>query len=368
MPDGRGKPAHRHRPPATNQGGPPLKPLLHPRLVNPPTGDPGLLVEFLFERRALLLDLGDNAALVPRTLLRVSHAFVSHAHMDHFAGFDRLLRLCLGRPKALHLVGHAGFADRVAGKLAGYTWNLAPGYANDFTITATEVHGDGRAVRAAFRTRTGFAREDAGEHPVADGVVLAEEGLRVRAAVLDHGTPCLAFAVEEPAHVNVWKAGLEAMGLTTGPWLRDLKRRVLRGDPDDTPVVAARSGAPGGAVTVPLGALRQRALAVVAGQRIAYVVDCGFTPGNARRVVDLARGADVLFIETPFLDADAGLAAGRNHLTAAQAGRLAAAAGVRRLVPFHFSPRYAGREALLAAEAEAAFRAGPAGALGLADC
>ncbi len=323
-----------------------------------------MLVEFLFERRALLLDLGDNAALAPRSLLRVSHAFVSHAHMDHFGGFDRLLRLCLGRPKALHLFGPAGFADRVAGKFAAYTWNLVPGYANDFTVTVTEVHDGGRARRARFRTRTGFAREDAGECALADGVLLAEEGLRVRAAVLDHGTPCLAFAVEEPAHVNVWKARLEAMGLTTGPWLRDLKRRVLRGEPDDTPVAAACPGRGDGERTVTLGELRARALSVVPGQRVAYVVDAGFTPANAERVVALARGADTLFIEAPFLDADAALAAQRNHLTAGQAGRLAAAAGAKRIVPFHFSPRYAGRAAELAQEAENAFRAGASAAPG----
>src|ERR1700761_8820421 len=99
-----------------------------PQLINDPFGDPGLYADLVFERRALLFDLGDLSALPPRKLLRVSHVFVSHRHMDHFAGFDRLLRVLLGRGKTVRLYGPAGFIDAVGHKVDAYSWNLVSSY------------------------------------------------------------------------------------------------------------------------------------------------------------------------------------------------------------------------------------------------
>jgi ribonuclease BN (tRNA processing enzyme) len=74
-------------------------------LVNVPFGDPLIYVDLHDEQRALMLDLGDRSVLPPRKLLRVSQIFVSHTHMDHFAGFDQLLRVVLGRKKHIVLTG-----------------------------------------------------------------------------------------------------------------------------------------------------------------------------------------------------------------------------------------------------------------------
>jgi ribonuclease Z len=335
-----------------------VRPIIHCQLVNGPFGDPALLADLMFERRALLFDLGDIQKLPPRKLLSVSHAFVSHAHMDHFVGFDRLLRILLGRDKVVGLFGPAGFIDRVEHKLRAYTWNVVRDYAANLVLEITEVASDGNLCSCRFQSREEFQREPPWQRAMVDDVLLAESALRVRCAVLDHGTPSLAFALEEEKHVNIWKNRLEQRGFAVGPWLRDLKHAIVAGAPGATPIRALRRAAHGvEAATLALGELDDLAV-VVPGQKIAYVVDARFHETNAGRIERLARGADQLFIECVFLDEDAAHAARKNHLTARQAGELARRAQVQRLIPFHFSPRYAERGEALCAEAERAFRGG----------
>jgi ribonuclease Z len=324
--------------------------LVQPSLVNEPFSDPGLFIDFRFGRRALLFDLGDLTPLSPRQLMRVTHAFVSHTHMDHFAGFDRLLRVCLHRTTPLHLIGPAGFADRVEHKLRAYTLNLLDAESVDFVIVAAEFGGAGFDHVCEFRAREAFRRREKAGARLAPGLLLEEEEFRVKSAVLNHGIPCLAFAFEEKLRVNVWGEGLRWLGLPVGPWLREAKRAVRQGAPE-TSQVLVRDG-----LAISLGDLKQYALRTTRGQKIAYVVDVAYDEQNIERVVALARDADQLFIEAPFLDVDAHIAAERRHLTARQSGSIAHRAHVTRLIPFHFSARYRDRADELTREAEEAFR------------
>lgn len=330
-----------------------MTPQFHPLPVNGPFDDPGVYVDFLFERRALLFDLGDIRALSPRKILRITHVFISHTHIDHFIGFDHLLRLCLGREKRIHLFGPPGFTARVEHRLASFTWNLVESYPTDFTVVAVELHPDGRRISAEFHCRSGFRREWERTEQLSDGILLDEETFRIRTAFLDHRTVSLAFALEEKLHVNIMKNKLLELGLPTGPWLAELKREIMRGEADDKLFrVWWSSGGGEEERHFPLGELRKMILQIVPGQKIAYVTDAAYTQANGERIVDLARGADYLFIEAMFLHAERERAAERYHLTARQAGLLARRAGVARVIPFHFSPRYRGVEDKLIRELE----------------
>src|SRR5262249_23112553 len=158
-----------------------------------------------------------------------------------------------------------------------------------------------------FRAQEAFCRREVPPERLAPGVLLGEDEFRIKSVVLDHGTPCLAFAFEEKVRVNVWSEGLSLLRLGVGPWLNEAKRAMRRGAPDESAIVISHD------LSIPLGLLKQHALRTAQGQRIAYVVDAAYHDRNVERIIALARGADQLFIEAAFLDEAADIAAQRQH-------------------------------------------------------
>ncbi len=328
-------------------------------LVNDLFGDPALYVGLQWERRALLFDLGDISTLSAGRLLRISDVFVSHAHVDHFVGFDHLLRVLLGRPKALRLYGPPGFGDHVEGKLRGYSWNLVDGYS--LSIEVHEVHPGG-VRRCRFSCPEGFRRVEMASAASPDGVIVSEPEFRVRCAPLDHRIPCLAFALEERIHLNVDKVRLDEMGLPVGPWLMDVKRAARANAPDDLVFhVVWSAGGRRFERSVSLGVLRREVIRESPGQKLVYVTDAVGSSENRERILDLARDADVFFCEAGYPARDADRARARYHLTTVEAGRLAAESGARRFGVFHLSPKYRDCAGELVAEAMAAFTGGDGG-------
>ncbi|MFC7340419.1 ribonuclease Z [Saccharopolyspora griseoalba] len=158
---------------------------------------------------------------------------------------------------------------------------------------------------------------DLREHPIVRGGQLGEGRFGVlRAVALEHRIPAFGYRVEEPERRRMLPDELARLGVR-GPDVGQLQREgSLR--------VGDR--------TVRLDEVSE----LRPGQRFAFVMDTRLCEG----VFELARGADMLVIESTFLDVDAKLAEQYRHLTAAQAARVAAECGVRCLVLTHFSQRY----------------------------
>lgn len=333
-----------------------MKSGIQPALINDPFGDPGLLVQFLLQKRALLFDLGDLSALSNGALLKVSHVFVSHTHIDHFIGFDRLLRSLFGREKTVTIFGPKNIIQNVAGKLAGFTWNLVDQYDESLTIEVVEVRESG-LLKGTFRAIERFQLCDERQEPFVDGMIVDDPTFTVRTAILEHRVPCLGFALEEKPHVNIDKDKLESMKAEPGPWLNELKKSVLRDDSEST-LIEVPFKEPGGFRTedIPLRQLKNDLVEVFPGQKIGYVVDTVFNDRNRKKIVDLVDSSDIFFCESPFLADEEERGQARYHLTSRQAGTLAREAGVKQLQVFHFSSRHKNCREQFYNEAQEAFQ------------
>jgi len=331
-----------------------MRPSFYSRLINGPFDDPGLLVHLSFRKQALLFDVGDLSALSPNDLLKVHRVFVTHTHMDHFIGFDQLLRLLLGRDRRLYIYGPKGFLDNLAGKLSAYTWNLVQNYTDALVLEATELDGD-RATRRTFDCQSGFLASEPLIDRFSDHIVHQEPAYCVRAVALNHHIPCLAFSLEEKFHVNVLKSRLDELGLAVGPWLAEFKGLLFQGADPVTEVHAPRAASPHTTQTFSLAELSAKITLITPGQKVAYITDALYSAANEEKMIHLAAGADHLFIEAAFMESERAIAEAKFHLTARQAGLIARKARVKQMTIFHYSPRYSGQGHLLEAEARAAF-------------
>ncbi|HEX6248166.1 MAG TPA: ribonuclease Z [Nocardioidaceae bacterium] len=243
-----------------------------------------------WDAETILLDPGEGTQR-QLTLARVSAAAitricVTHLHGDH----------CLGLPGVLQRMA----LDRVERPVDLY-----------FPAVGQEY------VDRLRRSSVAYDSLDVREHPVsADGQVDRWPGLTLHARALEHRTATYGWRLQEADGRRMLPDRLEALGVR-GP---DVGRLQAEG-------VIAVDG-------------RRVHLDEVSeprpGQAFAFVMDTR----ACASAVELARDVDLLVTESTYLGTEEPLAEEYLHLTAAQAARIAAEAGARRLVLTHYSQRH----------------------------
>ncbi|MEU8349741.1 ribonuclease Z [Streptomyces sp. NPDC048845] len=217
-----------------------------------------------------------------------------------------LTRLCVTHFHGDHSLGLAGVIQRI-------NLDRVP-----HPVTA-HYPESGRRFFERLRHATAYRETvQIAEEPVTADGVLAETGaFTLEARRLSHPVEAFGYRLTEPDGRRMLPERLAAYGIE-GPAVGLLQRHGT--------LETAEHG------TVGLEQVSE----VRRGQRFAFVMDTRLCEGAEA----LAEGCDLLVIESTFLDEDRHLAREHGHLTAGQAGRLAAAAGVRHLVLTHFSQRY----------------------------
>src|SRR5438105_8212507 len=271
-------------------------------------GLPALLVGA--GRRRFLIDCGEGTQ---RQLVRagtgfrrLGHILLTHAHLDHVLGLGGLIAT-LGLVDVRNPLSICGSGETIR-FIERYLASLYPLPRAPVPLQLVELQ---------------------------PGPVLSSGEFTVTCFPVRHrGTKSLGFRFDTRPRRHVRADRLAALGIPPGP----LRARLAAGEavmlPDGRRIEPDEVQGP-----------------PAAGISLAVV-------GDAEEIDSLVApvgGADALVIEATFREADAALAEGRGHLTAAQAGRLAAAARIGALYLTHISGRYDPAE--IAAEAGRFFAA-----------
>jgi len=235
------------------------------------------------------------------TAHQVTRICVTHFHGDH----------CLGLPGVLQRMA----LDRVTATV-------------EVAYPASGADMFGRMRQLSLFHDTLALRE----RPVPPSGAVLTDGppFRLEARPLSHRVPAVGYRLAEPDGRSLRPAELAARGIT-GPDVGRLQR-------------AGYIERNGGVVHLTDVSVHRR------GQKFAFIMDTRLCDA----AFELAEDADLLVCESTFADADAALADDYGHLTAGQAGQIAAAAGARRLVLTHFSQRYAEDDAMAQLRRDAA--------------
>jgi ribonuclease Z len=232
------------------------------------------------------------------TAHQLSHICVTHFHGDHCLGLPGVLaRVALDRVESSVEVCYPAVNEDVYQRLR---------HASLFHDTLSLV-----------------------ERPAsADGRLSATDAFALEARALSHSVPTFGYRLVEPDGRHMLVDRLAERGIS-GPDVGELLRA---------------------------GSLRGVRLDEVSesrpGQKFAFIMDTRLCDA----AFELAEGCDLVVCESTFASADERLATDYGHLTARQAGRIAAEAGARALVLTHFSQRYEhGTESRLRDEAAEEF-------------
>jgi ribonuclease Z len=314
-------------------------------LVNGSTGDPGLFIDHPGRDDAVLFDAGDNSGLDNARLGDLGAVFITHHHVDHFIGLDRIVRANLDRDKTLRIFGPAGTIRRVFDRVRSY---LYPDLASMKLVLDVREVEPGRVTSAAFGDWKRFP-EPLRSEATWDGPALFETPeFRVETAFADHTVPCLAFALVEPPGFHPDRDRLAAGPLRPGGWVG----RVLAG---------LRAGEPAGTIIEidggrwSLGDLAGRYFARTPGARIAYVTDTFTSEAVMAGLLRLANRATRLYCDSYYAGKQLKQAEKYRHMTATRAAEFARDARAESLVLIHFAARYRGSYEMLIEEARGIF-------------
>ena len=228
---------------------------------------------------------------------RLNHILITHGHLDHILGLAGLFST-LSRWETIEeitIYGGKYALERIHNLLYGV--QIVHPQKSQITINFQEIQ---------------------------PGVIFEEDDFSITAFPVYHrGPDCFGYLFEEKSHRPFQAEKAEALGVPNGPVRRDLV---------EGKTITLANGVTVGPDDV-LGEEKP-------GTRLVHVGDTGRTDN----ILDVARNADALVIESTYLEEEAEMAQQFAHLTAGKAAQLAKDANIHQLILTHLSRRYRERD------------------------
>lgn len=315
------------------------------QLVNGSTGDPVLLMDYPDRDDALLLDAGDNSPLTLKQLADLRAVFITHHHVDHFIGLDRIVRANIDADKTVSIIGPTGTIQKVYDRIRSYEYQFFP--FQKIVLHVSDVTAD-TICSARLDCGRRFPPPEVQKTPRNGLAIFETETLSVDACEADHTVPCLSYAVAEKPGYYLDPQALAGGCLKPGPWIGEVLTH-LRSEQPQEPSLKIDGG------LYMIKDLAARYFKLSTGARLAFITDTLMSPAARPRLLKLARGATRLYCDSFYLDTQKSSAEKHRHTTARQAAEFAAEAGVEELILIHFAGRYVGRYDRLVDEARSIF-------------
>jgi len=320
------------------------------QIVNGLAGDPAAHVLVRQTGEALLFDLGDLSALSHKDLLKVKHVFISHTHVDHFIGFDRLLRVNIPHRRCLYFYGPIGLAENIRHKILGYTWNLIDDDQLCFEVCEIDALSH-TLVRSSLSKSSGFELIELARESCQDNfeLVTLSDCSQVIAVPLYHKSIfSISYQLIYPIHSRINSQKMEQLGFKPGPWIKELQSKIARHDLAGVLQIDGQS--------LLVRSLAEELVKKEESHRFTYLTDISYDRRNLQRLKKAFSQTSCLLSECSFTDADYLRAVDKAHLTSRQAALIGAYLGADSLLLFHVSNIYSQRVEEVVAEAQEFFQ------------
>lgn len=198
-------------------------------LVNGSTGDPVLYVDWPDEDNALLFDAGDNSALPMEQLADLRAVFISHHHVDHFIGLDRIVRANIDSEKVLSIFGPPGTIQKVYDRIRSYEYQYFP--FQQIVLDVVDI-GPETLTRARLECSKRFPTPEPETSP-RDGTVVFRAGTTV-SKPLPWTTPFPAWPTRWSrgqgciSTAQLWRQALSSLAGGSGRSSSDCRMRPIR--------------------------------------------------------------------------------------------------------------------------------------------